>query len=98
MSKANEALVRRWFEQVWNNGRQEAIDELFVSDGVAHGLATDQLHGPEGFRTFYQQFMGAFPDIQISIDDIISSGDRVAVRFTIRATHHGDHLGVPATG
>jgi steroid delta-isomerase-like uncharacterized protein len=96
MPADNETLMRRWFEEVWNQGRVEAIDELFASDGIAHGLGDSKLVGPAGFKLFHQQFMGAFPDIQITIDDMISRGDTVAVRFSIRGTHRGDHLGVPA--
>ena len=40
-----KALVRRWFEEVWNKGREEAIDEMFAEDGVAHGLATGRVCG-----------------------------------------------------
>jgi steroid delta-isomerase-like uncharacterized protein len=97
MSADNETLMRRWFEEVWNKGRAEAIDELFAGDGIAHGLGDSKLVGPEGFKPFHQQFMGAFPDIRITIDDMILQGDKVAVRFSIRGTHRGDHLGVPAT-
>lgn len=97
MATDNEALTRRWFEEVWNRGRAEAIDELFASDGIAHGLGDSKLVGPEGFKPFHQQFMGAFPDIRVTIDDMISQGDIVAVRFSIRGTHRGDHLGVAAT-
>jgi hypothetical protein len=38
---ANKALVRRWFEEVWNKWRAEAIDEMFAADGIAHGLSDD---------------------------------------------------------
>ncbi len=41
MSDENKALIRRWFEEVWNKGREEAIDEMFAADGIAHGLADE---------------------------------------------------------
>ena len=99
MAISNEALTRRWFEEVWNQGRAEAIDELMAPDGIAHGLGSgeDDLRGPEGFKTFHARFKGAFPDIKITVEDIISAGNKVAVRFTCRATHAGDHLGVAPT-
>jgi len=98
MSVENEALLRRWFEEVWNKGRTEAVDEMMAVDAIAHGLGDTQVVGPAAFKGFHAKFKGAFPDIKISVDDILSQGDKVAVRFTIRATHQGDHLGVPATG
>jgi steroid delta-isomerase-like uncharacterized protein len=100
MAAECERLIRRWFEEVWNKGRAEAIDEMIAPDCVAHGLGGPEgdLHGPEGFKTFHSRFMGAFPDIRITVDEVITDGDRCACRFTGRMTHQGDHLGVPATG
>ena len=95
-----KALARRWFEEVWNQGRAEAIDEMFAEDGIAHGLAQGggNLRGAEGFKAFHAQFRGAFPDIRITVEDVIQEGDQSAVRFACTGTHRGDHLGVPATG
>ncbi len=100
MSEENKAVLRRWFEEVWNKGREEAIDELFAEDGVAHGLAGDgggKLRGPEGFKPFFQRFRDAFPDIEIVVEDIIAEGDRVAARCTVRGRHQSDSLGFAAT-
>ena len=65
MSEENKALVQRWFEEVWNKGRAEAVVEMFASDGIAHGLSDDAgspLRGPEAFKEFHARFRGAFPD------------------------------------
>lgn len=96
----NKTLFRRWFEEVWNKGRAEAIDEMFAEDGVAHGLADEpgkQLRGPAGFKPFYQRFRDAFPDIEVVVEDTIAEGDKVVARCTIRATHQSDSLGFAAT-
>ena len=95
-----KALIRRWFEEVWNKGRAEAIDEMFAEDGIAHGLADEAgapLVGASGFKPFFQNFRGAFPDIEVVVEDTIAEGDRVAARCTVRATHAGDTLGFAAT-
>ena len=95
-----KALMRRWFEEVWNKGRAEAIDEMFAEDGVAHGLSDETgalLRGPAGFKPFFQNFRSAFPDIQIVVEDTIAEGDKVAARCTVRATHAGEGLGFAAT-
>jgi steroid delta-isomerase-like uncharacterized protein len=98
----NVATVRRWFEEVWNKGRAEAIDELFAEEGVAHGLASEGgvegLRGPAGFKVFHQRFREAFPGVEVVVDDAISDGDKVAARCTVRARHEGDALGYRATG
>ena len=53
MIEDNKAFIRRWFEEVWNKGREEAIDEMFAAEGVANGLVDESgqpLRGPEGFK------------------------------------------------
>jgi hypothetical protein len=42
----NKVLVHRWFEEIWNKGREAAIDEMLANDCAVHGLGTD-MHGPE---------------------------------------------------
>ncbi len=96
----NVALLRRCFEEVWNKGRAEAIDEMFAEEGVAHGLADEsgaELRGPAHFRVFHRQFREAFPDIEVVVDDAISEGDKVAARCTVRGRHEGHTLGFAAT-
>lgn len=96
----NKALMRRWFEEVWNKGRSDAIHEIFAEDGVAHGLADDAnapLKGPGGFLPFHAQFREAFPTIEVIVEDQIAEGDRVATRCSVRGTHAGDSLGFAAT-
>ena len=100
MSGENVALVRRWFEEVWNKGRAEAIEEMFDEEGVAHGLADEsgaELRGPAHFRAFHGRFREAFPGVEVVVEDAISEGDRVAARCTVRARHEGDSLGFAAT-
>src|SRR6185436_10859282 len=99
MSEENKALVRRWFEEVWNKGRSDAIDEMLATDGVVHGLSEDAqtpLKGPSGFKPFHEKFRGAFPDINVAVEDLIAEGDKVAVRCSVRGKHTGDHLGIAA--
>jgi steroid delta-isomerase-like uncharacterized protein len=100
MSEENKALFRRWFEEVWNNGRSEAIDEMFAAEGIAHGL-TDvsgaELRGPDHFREFHRSFREAFPDIRVTVEDVVAEGDRVAGRCSARGTHRAATLGFAAT-
>ena len=100
MSEENKALVRRWFEEVWNKGRAEAIEEMFDEEGVAHGLASEgggQLRGPNEFRPFFERFHGAFPDISVEVVDTVAEGDKVAARCAVRGRHQSDALGFAAT-
>jgi steroid delta-isomerase-like uncharacterized protein len=101
MSQENKAVLRRWFEEVWNKGRAETIDELFAADGTAHGLADEtgeSLRGPSNFRVFHGKFREAFPDIEVTVEDVIAEGDKVAARCSVRGRHQSDSLGFAATG
>src|SRR4026209_1251806 len=100
MSEENKELVRRWFDEVWNKGRAEAIDEMFDEYGIAHGLSEDPakpITGPQDFRPFHTLFRGAFPNREIVIEDLVAEGDRVAARCSVRARHEGDFMGRAAT-
>ena len=100
MSQENKALLRRWFEEVWIKGRADAIDEMFAADGIVHGLSDDEdkpLRGPGDFKPFHKVFQGAFPDIEVVVEDVIAEGDKVAARCSVRGQHTGDHLGIAAS-
>lgn len=100
MAYENETLAHRWFEEVWNKGREDAIDEMFAVDGIAHGLFDErgnELRGPEGYKPFFRNFRKSFPDITVTIEDAVVEGDRIAVRCIVRGTHAGDGIGVAAT-
>jgi steroid delta-isomerase-like uncharacterized protein len=100
MSEANKALVRRWFDEVWNQGRSEVIDELFDEYGIAHGLSDDPanpIRGPRDYRPFYEVFRQAFPNMTVDIEDMVAEGDKVAARCSVRGKHEGDFMGKAAT-
>lgn len=94
-----DAVVRTWFEEVWNQGREETIDRLFAASGVAHGLpGGSPLRGPEDFKPFFRSFRGAFPDIHVEVTQTVVEEDRVALHCNVKGTHKGHTLGMPATG
>lgn len=100
MSEQNKELVRRWFEEVWNKGRADAIDEMFDENGIAHGLADDPsnpIKGPAQFRPFHTTFRDAFPNMTIVIEDMVAEGDKVAARCSVRGKHEGELMGRAAT-
>jgi steroid delta-isomerase-like uncharacterized protein len=100
MSEENKLVVTRWFEEVWNQKNETAIDQMFHPDGKAHGFPDPDsvLAGPEAFKAVHRNFCGAFPDLRVDIEDVVGEGDRVAVRWKVIVTHLGDHLGFPASG
>jgi steroid delta-isomerase-like uncharacterized protein len=95
---ANKELVTRWFEEAWNKGRADAIDEMVAPRAVAHGLGPIGVTGPGGIKAFHARFNAAFSNVRVRIESIVAEGDLVAVRWTRTATHSGKDLGFPATG
>jgi steroid delta-isomerase-like uncharacterized protein len=95
-----ETLAHRWFDEVWNQGREETIDEMLAADCVAHGLGDgpDQdLIGPAAFKPFFRKFRSAFPTIQVTVEETVSEGNKIAARCTVQATHDGEGFGILPT-
>ena len=99
MSQDAKQLAYRWFDEVWNQQKTSAIDELFNPEGKCYGFPDlNTPIGLEGFKEAHRAFCGAFPDIHIEVEDVVAEGDRAAVRWVAKMTHLGDHLGFPASG
>ena len=96
----NVNLMRRWFEEVWNQGNTQTVRDLLAPDAIGIGQLEDgsNVRGPASFVPFVERIRGAFPDIKVVTEDAFGSGDRVVVRWSATMTHRGDHLGMPATG
>ncbi len=99
MASTPDAIMRTWFEEVWNQGKEETIDRLFAPNGVVHGLGPGgaPIRGPQAFRPFYHQFHKAFPDIRVNVVRTVTEGEFVAVHCHVTGTHLGDDLGAPAS-
>ena len=97
MSNQGAMLVRRWFDEVWTQGKADTIDQLRSPDCVVHGLADGPPLDQNGFKQFYAAYRNAFPDVSITVEQTVSEGDLVAVRWSGTGTHKGDGLGLPAT-
>ena len=99
-AEENIQLMRRWFQEVWNEGRVQTVYELLSADGVATGQrgGDKEIRGPEEFEKFMREIRGAFPDIQLKVEDVFGAGDKVVLRWSAIMTHTGDGLGLPASG
>jgi steroid delta-isomerase-like uncharacterized protein len=94
-------ILEHWFEEVWNKGRENVIDELLAPHAVGHGLQTPDgkdVTGVPAFKDFYKVFNSAFSDIHVKVEDTVTQGDKTVARCTVTATHTGHDLGRPATG
>jgi steroid delta-isomerase-like uncharacterized protein len=97
----NKSIIRRWYEEVVNEGHSDVSDELFIDDYVDHDPPSPTEvwpRGPEGARQSLAAYRTAFPDLHFTIESMIAEGDQVAVRYVFDGTHRGTFLGIPATG
>ena len=94
----NVAVVQRFIEEVINQGRLEAADELVLEDFIELDPLPGQEQGRQGLKDVIGMLRTAFPDIRWVIEETIASGEKVVTRFKWSGTHRGDFLGVPATG
>ena len=95
----NVALAHRWFEELWNQGRFETIDEMADANASGQGqVLHDAPINLEEFRKFAQHLRGAFPDFHLTIQDTVAEEDRVVLRWQADMTHSGQFLRYPATG
>ena len=98
MSAQNKILVRRFFDEVFNNARPDTLDELIADDYLDHSAAPEQAPGPAGARQMYDVFRTAFPDLRITVHEMLAEGDFVACRATFAGTSRGPLMGAPPTG
>jgi len=100
LADKNAETVRLWFEEGWNNNRNEELLERVFSPDWADGnpLRPDQTTGIEGMRQFVHYYQKAFKDAHFTITHLFASDLQVAIRYEVTAIHVGDAFGVPATG
>ena len=99
MSENNKAVVRRLIEEVWNKGSVSLADELFTPNYEHRDASTPDFgRGPEGEKKRATLYRTAFPDLRLTVEDIIAEGETVVTRWSCRGTHKGDLLGIAPTG
>jgi predicted ester cyclase len=95
--EAQRTFAARWFEEVWNKSRREAIDEMFPEGGVLHDGHVDY-RGPAEFKRFYDALRAQLSDVQITPLEVISEGDMVCQRWSCTAKHTSTGKQVEVTG
>ena len=95
----SKSLIRRFVEELWNEGRLEHIGAFFTPDFVDHTPVAPGLPaGIDGARAVVALFRHAFPDLEFTVLDMVAEGDRIAWRWCSTGTHRGEALGVGPTG
>jgi steroid delta-isomerase-like uncharacterized protein len=99
MSESNKNVVRRLFEEVWNKGNLQVTDELFAPNYAHHDASTpDAGRGADSEKKRATVYRTAFPDMRLTIEDLIAEGETVMARWSCRGTHKGDLSGIAPTG
>jgi steroid delta-isomerase-like uncharacterized protein len=96
-TETNKAIVRRIFNEIVNNNNADVADELCAPTYVNYGVPVPA-KGPEALKMAVGLFRAAFPDIHVTLEQVVAEGDRVATHGYFTGTHRGDFNGIPATG
>jgi steroid delta-isomerase-like uncharacterized protein len=92
----NKAVVQRFFDAI-NNGTLDELPELVAPDVVDHNAVIFmQPEGPGGVTEGIRMLLQGFPDLHLTIQELLAEGDQVVARFTMSGTNTGDYRGLPA--
>src|SRR5215211_3124413 len=98
---SNKPTVRR-FHDATNTGDLEliskTIDELVEPDALVRTPLPIEATGAELLKEVFARLLRAYPDLHITVDDLIEEGDKVVMRDTVTGTHQGEYMGMPPTG
>ena len=99
MSEENKAIVRRQEEELFTQGNLDAADEIYAPNYVGHDPSNpEDIRGQEAAKQAAADYREAFPDLQVTIEELIAEGDKVAARVRFRGTHQGELEGIAPTG
>ena len=95
----NKELVRRIYDELWNERKLEVAEELIAQDAVNYDTGLlPQPFGPEEMKGTMRMVTAGFPDNRHEVEEMIAEGDKVVVRCTLTGTHEGEFMGIPPTG
>ena len=98
MSEENKALQRRFYEELFNRGNLAILDELCAPNFIDHNAFPGQAPGIEGLKQSFAAMRAAFPDMRVTVEQMLAEGDKVAAHIALRATHRGEFMGIAPTG
>lgn len=97
----HEAVIERYYEELFNEGDLDVADEILASEIAYHGprsFSPQNLHKPEHVKAFVKRYHAAFPDINYHVEEIFGDGEKVAVRWVAEGTHTEELFGIEGTG
>ncbi len=99
-TEENKAILRRFYDEVFSQGKYDVLDEICAPDYVSHSPSTlpGVPNDREGQRQIIMAYRKAVPDIHFTIEDVVAEGDKVFCRWSSTGTNTGEVPGMPATG
>jgi predicted ester cyclase len=97
-AEENKALLHRYVKEVWDKQNPAAIDDFLAPTYKRHRSPTAEPLNRDEQKQLLTNFRAAFPDIKLTVEEIIAEDDRIAFRSTIRATQQGEIFGISPTG
>jgi predicted ester cyclase len=88
----NTEVITTWFEEVWNQKKEDTISKLAAPKLIAHGLVDEQgneMVGVENFFPFFRTFINSFPDISVKVLHVVEEGNKVAALTEFTLPHTG---------
>ena len=99
MPKENKTIIRRLYEEVWNQRKLRVVDELLsASHALNDPIVSGAQVGPELYKRRVVELTTALPDLCFTLEDTIAEGEKVVTCWTISGTHQNEYMGIPATG
>jgi steroid delta-isomerase-like uncharacterized protein len=89
----NKQLVRRWIEEGFNKRSVTVVDELFAERFTVNG----HVIGRDGLKQSMSRHLVGFPDLQVTVDEIVAEENKVGIWYTVEGTHRGEFEGIPPT-
>jgi steroid delta-isomerase-like uncharacterized protein len=90
----NKVVVRRWIEEGFNKKDLNAVDELFAEDFLVNGRKIRRA----GLKQSMSRRFTAFPDLHVTITELLAEGDKVVIWYTAQGTQRGEFEGIRPTG
>lgn len=97
-AEENKASIRRYVEEAWNKGNVDIMDELMAAHYARHMAISAPPLTRDGQKQRILGFRRAFPDLRLTIEDMVAEGEKVSFRLTLRGTHQGEFMRVSPTG
>jgi steroid delta-isomerase-like uncharacterized protein len=98
-TEESRTVVLGGFNELWVQHKPEMAEKWFTPDlSFQTTIRPEPFRGPDGFRHFYREISGGFPDYDIKVDEVVAENNKVVLRFTFRGTNDGEYFGIPSTG